>query len=434
MNQLATYNLGTVLRETGINADTLRAWERRYNLPEPQRTKGGHRLYSERDIEIIKWLLHQQEDGMRIGQAVKLWRSKLEAGEDPLYEEKIQIQDTDLALDLSQTDSLRQKWVSACLDFDEARAEQASSDAFTRFPPEVAFTEVFLPGIREVGQLWYEGKVTVQQEHFASALLMRRLDALITTSPPPTRSEKMIVACPPKEEHTLSTLLLTLFLRRRGFQVVYLGTNVPLTEFRKTVDSIQPNLIIFAAQQLTTAATLEETIRALASCGVTIGYSGGIFTSLPMLQDYISGEYLGNSFDDVFVTIEALLNEAPAPTQDHEDNPYHDLFEVFEIAHIGVHAHLNKSLTRFNVPLKQLAESTVFLTQAIVAALYLGELDLLKYELSWVQTLLNNRDIQGVGLDMYLRTYANSARETMGEIAQPLVDWLETESMVYAQT
>ncbi len=46
------YNLKVVLKETGLAADTLRAWERRYGLPMPQRTAGGHRLYSQRDIEI----------------------------------------------------------------------------------------------------------------------------------------------------------------------------------------------------------------------------------------------------------------------------------------------------------------------------------------------------------------------------------------------
>ena len=47
------YNLKVVLKETGIAADTLRAWERRYGLPMPQRSAGGHRLYSQRDIETI---------------------------------------------------------------------------------------------------------------------------------------------------------------------------------------------------------------------------------------------------------------------------------------------------------------------------------------------------------------------------------------------
>jgi DNA-binding transcriptional MerR regulator len=48
------FNLSMVLQETGIKADTLRAWERRYQLPAPSRTEGGHRLFSAYDIETIK--------------------------------------------------------------------------------------------------------------------------------------------------------------------------------------------------------------------------------------------------------------------------------------------------------------------------------------------------------------------------------------------
>ena len=51
------FNLKVVLKETGLAADTLRAWERRYGLPSPNRTAGGHRLYSQRDIETVKWLM-----------------------------------------------------------------------------------------------------------------------------------------------------------------------------------------------------------------------------------------------------------------------------------------------------------------------------------------------------------------------------------------
>ncbi len=431
MNQLSTYNLGSVLRETGINADTLRAWERRYNLPAPERTEGGHRLYSERDIEIIKWLIRKQEEGMRIGQAVKHWHRKIEAGEDPLYEPLFLQQGAELAADLSQIESFRRRWVSACLAFDEAQAEQAANEAFTRFSPEVAFTEIFLPAIREIGQRWYEGNVTVQQEHFASALLMRRLDALITTSPPPTRPEKMIIACPPKEEHTLSLLLLTLFLRRRGFHVVYLGTNVPLAEFRETVDAIQPNLILLAAQQLNTAAQLERTVRALAPCGVTVGYSGGIFNSLPALHDYMGGEFLGGTFDEVFANVEILLRQPAPPQEVVDENPYEALFDAFELSHVAIHAHLNVLFSKMNFPLKQMAESTVFLSEAILAALYFGDLDLLAHELVWVQSLLDHRAVQGGRVGMYLRAYASAARETMGEIANPLVNWLEAQSEVY---
>ena len=78
------FNLKVVLKETGLAADTLRAWERRYGLPMPQRTAGGHRLYSQRDIETIKWLMKRQAEGLSISRAVDLWNEQLASGADPL--------------------------------------------------------------------------------------------------------------------------------------------------------------------------------------------------------------------------------------------------------------------------------------------------------------------------------------------------------------
>ena len=78
------FNLKVVLKETGIAADTLRAWERRYGLPMPQRSAGGHRLYSQRDIETIKWLMKRQAEGLSISRAVDLWNEQLTLGTDPL--------------------------------------------------------------------------------------------------------------------------------------------------------------------------------------------------------------------------------------------------------------------------------------------------------------------------------------------------------------
>ena len=83
-NENPTYNLRVVVNETDIKPDTLRAWERRYGLPAPDRTSGGHRLYSEKDIAIIKWLMARQEEGLSISRAVKLWRSLEAEGKSPL--------------------------------------------------------------------------------------------------------------------------------------------------------------------------------------------------------------------------------------------------------------------------------------------------------------------------------------------------------------
>src|SRR5215212_9443727 len=73
------FNTKAVARETGVPADTFRAWERRYGVPRPQRTAGGHRLYSERDIAIIRLLRDRTNDGVNISHAVMLLSNTLES-------------------------------------------------------------------------------------------------------------------------------------------------------------------------------------------------------------------------------------------------------------------------------------------------------------------------------------------------------------------
>ena len=74
MDDTPVYNLKAVVLETGLKPDTLRAWERRYGLPTPNRSDGGHRLYSERDIQVLKWLVARQQAGLSISRAAELWQ------------------------------------------------------------------------------------------------------------------------------------------------------------------------------------------------------------------------------------------------------------------------------------------------------------------------------------------------------------------------
>ena len=66
------YNVKAIALQSGVKASTLRAWERRYGVPKPDRTGSGYRLYSSRDIATIRWLKAQIESGMSISQAVSL--------------------------------------------------------------------------------------------------------------------------------------------------------------------------------------------------------------------------------------------------------------------------------------------------------------------------------------------------------------------------
>ena len=138
-----TYNLKAVVRETGLKPDTLRAWERRYGVPAPQRTDSGHRLYSQHDIDTLKWLLVRQNEGMSISRAVELWHRLEVDGLDPLTttaapgtqrapEPRREAAPAPAAV-LGEGDTvagLRQSWINACLNFDEYAGRTAVVPGF----------------------------------------------------------------------------------------------------------------------------------------------------------------------------------------------------------------------------------------------------------------------------------------------------------------
>ena len=74
------YNIGVVSRMTGVTMATLRAWERRYNFPESERTAGGHRLYSEKDVMQLQWVKGRIEEGMQTAQAIHALRHQVQTG------------------------------------------------------------------------------------------------------------------------------------------------------------------------------------------------------------------------------------------------------------------------------------------------------------------------------------------------------------------
>ena len=200
------YNLSYVVQETGIKADTLRAWERRYQLPQPHRTEGGHRLFSDFDIQTIKWLVARQKEGMSISRAVDLWRKNGGQNRDTLSTSLTEsMTQTEATSSVENGDSLtdmRANWMQACLDFNEPQAEQVLSLAFAQFPIETVCVEILQAGLSAIGTLWQEGKASVQQEHFASELATRRIHALIAAAPKPVREKMILVGCPP---HLLCT-------------------------------------------------------------------------------------------------------------------------------------------------------------------------------------------------------------------------------------
>ena len=425
------YNLKVVIRETGLKPDTLRAWERRYGLPNPRRSSGGHRLYSQYDIEMIKWLIERQNEGLRINRAVQLWQSFEEQGKDPLQampiiegQEPIA---TSAVLSGATLDEVREKWVAACLAFNEAGAENILAQAFARYPMETVCLEVLRQGLSEIGELWYGGESSVQQEHFASALAIRRLNALLAAAPPPSRRGKILTACPPGEDHIFSLLLITLFLRQRGWDVVYLGANVPISKLDTAIQTSKPDLIISTAQQLFTAASLFEMASYLQNESIPLAFGGLIFNFLPGLRKRIPGHFLGESLDGIPQSVEQLMVQLPEiPEVEPVPDEYEQAATQFKELQPIIAAYMWDQFRRNGIAQYHLEIANEFMGQDIQASLNLGDLNLLEHEIEWLAGLLQNHDIPREILPKYLSLYKQAVEENLDQRGHVIVDWLNS--------
>lgn len=429
LSRTPMYNLSAVLKETGLKADVLRAWERRYELPVPQRTPGRHRLYSEYDIQTVKWLRERQAEGISISRAVELWKRTLQAGRDP-FADRVQEIPSDAELQLSsdtRIENLRKRWLEACLAFDGPKAEDILNQAFTMHPVETVCTSVLQQGMNNIGQYWYLGKATVQQEHFISSMAIRRLDTLITATPLATREQTILMGCPSGEWHTFSLLMLNLFLRRKGYKVVYLGADVPLDQMEETAAAVQPDLIVLSVQQITTAVNLQSVARLFQARGKALAYGGLIFNRVPGLRERIPAHFLGEGLEDAIRNIERLVAApAPFPTEIHVDEPLQALVRLYMEKRPGIELALIKKLQEGKLPVDNIDAANTYFGNSLYAALMLGDPAFLEIDLDWVSHLFSGQNSSEARLFTYLGVYKDAVNDELGEVAAPFIHWISS--------
>jgi DNA-binding transcriptional MerR regulator len=423
------YNLKVILRETGIKSDTLRAWERRYNLPLPKRTAGGHRLYSQRDLETVKWLMERQAEGLSISRAVQLWRDIEANNLDPLHVMAppapvivpVPGEATALEADAEVT-RFREAWIQACLDFDEVGADQQLIMALARYAPEQVCLQVIQKGLSQIGQLWYENKATVQQEHVASLVALRRINALVTAAPPPYREQLVYLICPPHEEHTFPLMLLELMLRNRGWPVTNFGADVPLAQMERALQGSRPSLVVLSAQTLWTAAEALAMARFFTENQIPVAYGGYIFNQSPRLRVQMSGYFLGETMEESVATIAGILmSRQPAPEGQTVSPAYQAALAAFERDRWLIEGRVGQTVESEGWP-------TMYLANDIRAALAFGDMNLIDRNLEWVRELLAHHQVPQEFLRRYLLVYSQVAREQLDEAGAPLIEWLAKTS------
>ncbi|MYL19449.1 MerR family transcriptional regulator [Halobacillus litoralis] len=225
----AKYNIKAVSQMLGIQPGTLRAWERRYKMIRPSRNEAGHRLYTDEHIRILKWLMEKVDKGFTISQAVSLLESNEEA-----------VTHTEQQENRTQLDKIGDQLLDSLLSFNENEAQRHLDHAFSLFTPETVAIDIIGPILVKIGDLWEENKITSAHEHFASQFIRSRIGMMLLSIPSDSMLPKALLVCGPNERHELGLLIFALFLKRKGYDVIYLGQSIAGGDIDIVINEIDP--------------------------------------------------------------------------------------------------------------------------------------------------------------------------------------------------
>lgn len=154
--------------------------------------------------------------------------------------------------------------------FDAEAAEIAMAKLLWDIPLSGAVAGVVLPFLREVGDRWEAGTLSVAHEHFVSDMLRRKLSALSSVPPQQVlddasaRPPIVMLACPAGERHDMVLLCVALMLRERGARVRFLGADTPIPAVLTAARAAAADAVVLAAMRPTALTAHATTLRRLA--------------------------------------------------------------------------------------------------------------------------------------------------------------------------
>ena len=418
---LASFTMQVLVRQTGIAADTLRAWERRYGFPSPARTEGGHRLYTTQDVEAIRWVLQKQQEGLRAKQAIELWQHERARATAATPEP------TPTAPNRETLDVLRTAWVRACLALDDQAAAQVFNSAAAMLGPESALLNVATAGLSHIGEQWEAGSASVAQEHFASAVATRQAQSLLNGLPAATRPQKVLVTAPEGEIHVYPSVVLTYLLRRAGWDIIYLGANLPVKDLSRTLTQEHPVCVVVAVQTVPALSALLADAQATAAAGVPFAFGGSVFVRYPSLAARVPGFYLGGRLADATETLPGVLDGAlqpnvPAPLA----RPWRELRRDLPDALLAVEAAVLRKGESLRLARPEVEAELGLLRAYVLSLVEVGAPELLPGIWSWSDRMQKARGFDSAAREGLLATYRAALREQLAH-AGPLEGALEGE-------
>lgn len=214
--------------QTGVGTSTLRAWERRYGLLTPERTPKGHRLYSDSDVRLVEYILTLLEEGHSLPSIARLIK------QGPVGP------DNEQGKHEPEQIGIWRDYVSATLravrDFSTERLEAVYNEASSLYPVDMVTECLIEPVLDKLGKDWQSRKAGIAEEHFYASWVRNRLGARFHHAFAQASGTRILCVCAPGAYHEIGLMLFSLAALMRGYRVLYLGADLPLTQIPAVVE------------------------------------------------------------------------------------------------------------------------------------------------------------------------------------------------------
>ncbi|MCR9139217.1 MAG: MerR family transcriptional regulator [Alphaproteobacteria bacterium] len=228
MHDRSLYTLSEVEQLIGVSKKTLDAWELRHQASNPMRPPGNRRLYDDNDVYRLHVLNQLVKSGEPIGKIAALSLSVLEAR---LHQ-----------LNRNET-AIVQQLIEIIRKLDQTALDHKLSEFLMVHGPIDFTQDIVLPTLREIGQQWAQGTVSISSEHMFTASARSLLGLALLQGPAQSEDLCVMFSTPTGEPHELGVMAAAVAARNRGIRVAYLGPQLPADEILHAAETVEADII-----------------------------------------------------------------------------------------------------------------------------------------------------------------------------------------------
>lgn len=230
---MAEYSIKDLENFTGIKAHTLRIWEQRYNLLEPNRTPTNIRYYTDRDLKKILNVNLLYNNGYKISKIACMSGDQIiEKATELLYSQP------------ESSDDHIEYFIRMIIELDEPAIMERMNAINEQVGVIEFYTGTMIPLLQRIGELWQLDTITVSHEHFFSNILrdffIRETSKIAS---PIAAKGRVVLFLHEREMHELSLLFYYYVLKSRNYECYYLGQAVPVADLISFIKQMRPDFL-----------------------------------------------------------------------------------------------------------------------------------------------------------------------------------------------